>query len=264
MAFWGLDFIFDHEFSLGYGVKIISIDGSSVVTEANAGSGIEIFSDSVFRNPTVFQYGVSQSEVLTFDMEIASETPIAGINRSKIQKWLFGRMKPCHLQIVQTDLQDIYFNCYLTNASTTYIGNYCYGFKFTVECDAPWAWQIARTYTQKQFNDIWRFYNNSDNTDYTYPILEFKLKQYLITDGDISITNITDNNRKFELLNCYPGEVIKVDCQRQIISSSRNRLLSGFFNKKFFRLLPSQNEIDINGELEYLSLTYSDARKVGG
>ena len=264
MAFWGLDFIFDDGFSLGYGVKIISIDGSSVVTEASAGSGIEIFSDSVFRNPTVFQYGVSQSEVLTFDMEIASETPIAGINRSKIQKWLFGRMKPCHLQIVQADLQDIYFNCYLTNASTIYIGNYCYGLKFTVDCDAPWGWQIARTYTQRQFNDIWRFYNNSDNTDYTYPILEFKLKQYLITDGDVSITNITDNNRKFELLNCYPGEVIKVDCQRQIISSSRNRLLSEFFNKKFFRLLPSQNEIDISGELEYLSLTYSDARKVGG
>lgn len=263
LAFYGLDFLFDNQFSQAYDVQIISINGASV-TEASAGSGIEIFSDSVYRNPTKFQYGISQSEVLTFDMEIASKNPISAINRSKIQKWLFGRMMPCQLKIVQPDLQDVYFNCYLMNAQTQYIGNLCYGFIFTVECDAPWGWQIAKTYMLKDFNRPWKFYNDSDNTDYTYPVVQFKMKNAIIGSGDVSLVNLADKSRECKFTGCHRNEIITVDCLKQILTSSEKRLLSEHFNKAFFRLRASQNEIIINGELEYLSLTYSNARKVGG
>lgn len=116
MAFYGLHFLFDDQYSKNYGLTIAAINGNST-TEASGGSNIEIFYDSVYRKPKKYIYGSSPEEVLTFEMEVVSEKPLYGLKRSKIQKWLFGRTKPCKLQIIQSDLQDIYFNCFLTDSS---------------------------------------------------------------------------------------------------------------------------------------------------
>ena len=263
MAFSGVDFLFDNQYSEGYGLKIVSINGNSTA-DADAGSQIEILNNSVFRKPTKYQYGVSYSEVLSFDMEVSSETPIIAINRSKIQKWLFGRMTPCKLQIIQPDLQTIYFNCFLINAKTTYIANSCYGFTFTVECDAPWGWELPKWHMCPSFTEIWKFYNDSDNTDYTCPLMEIKMNDSIMNNGNISLINQTDGNREMKFLNLNAKEVIKIDCSLQKIESSEKRLLSEFFNKKFFRMLSGLNEIKITGEIDYLKMFYSNVRKVGG
>lgn len=263
IAFKGLYFLYDGQFSGNYGLQIMTINKKS--TEAvDAGSGIEIFADSVYRNPTKFQYGVSQNQVLTFQMEILSEKPLSAIVRSKIQKWLFGRMSPCKLQIVQPDLQSVYFNCYLTSQQLQYIGSDCYGFNFTVECDAPWAWQLQKTYTRTNSTGTWKFYNDSDNTDYTYPIIEFKANSSFITSGFLSIINQSDGNREFRVDNLYANEVIAIDCNKQTITSSRGRLMSENFNKKFFRLVSGMNVLTLSGECSYIKIKYSNARKVGG
>lgn len=263
MSFYGVDFIFDGQFSPAYGLKILSTD-DSIEEESSGGSDVEIFYDIAYRNPTRFQYGVSQNKVLTFQLSVMSESPITAINRSKIEKWLFGRMSPCKLQIIQPDLQSVYFNCYLLEPNVIYIGNVAYGFTFTVECDAPWAWQLPKTYMKADFSEVWRFYNDSDNTDYTHPYVRLKMKDSLIGDGSISIINQTDNNRTTSFSGLHAGEELTIDCSSQIIISSERRLISEFFNKKFFRLVPGVNNIQVDGELEYLKITYSNARKVGG
>lgn len=269
LAFYGLHFLFDDQYSKNYGLTIAAINGNST-TEASGGSNIEIFYDSVYRKPKKYIYGSSPEEVLTFEMEVVSEKPLYGLKRSKIQKWLFGRTKPCKLQIIQSDLQDIYFNCFLTDSSLIYLTNECYGFRFTVECDAPWAWQLPKTYTFRRpaeatrFTQKIHFYNDSDDTDYTYPLIEMQASSTLMNDGEVSIINHSDDGRTFSFTQLKKDEVVTVDNEIQLLSSSEGRLLSENFNKNFFRLLPGANELEINGEIQYLKITYSNARKVGG
>lgn len=197
-------------------------------------------------------------------MEIMSPEEQPAIYRSKVEKWLFGRMEPCKLQIMQPDLQNIYFNCRLINPKLQYIGNKCYGFTCTVQCDAPWAWQVERTYSFVSFEEAIRHYNDSDNTDYTYPRLWFKMKPTIMEMGEVSLINETDNNREFRFTGLAANEEITVDCERQIITSSTGLLRSENFNKKFFRLVSGLNVLHIGGEASGLRMTYSNARKVGG
>lgn len=263
MSFYGTDFLWDNQFSQSYGLKIVSINGNST-SDVDAGSSVEVFSDAVYRSPTRFYYGAAQSQVLTFDIEVASEKPIIAINRSKIEKWLFGRINPCKLQIVQPDLQTVYFYGYLLEPKALYIGNQCHGFSFKMECDAPWAWQISKSYTYRDVKALWKFYNDSDNTDYTYPLLEIQIGSRIIGNGDFSIVNHNDGGREFLIKGLTANEKVTVDCRLQKIVSSKNRLLSESFNKKFFRLVSGINLIKIVGDAEYIRLTYSNARKVGG
>lgn len=278
MSFGGLDFIFDGQYSENYGLKIMSIGGSSVTSNASAGCGIDIFSDWVYRNPSAFHQGVAQNKPLEFDIELVSEDELPGIMRSKISKWLFGRMNFCKLQIIQRDLQDIYFNCHLIDPQLTYIGNYCHGIKCKVQCDAPWAWQTEKEYVAKlDAQNKWEHYNDSDDTDYTYPIVEFMTGNG--QDISVSIKNLDDNNREMRFEKLDASEIITVDCRNQTLKSeyytidaqSGERikvetpgLVSDKFNKKFFRLVPGQNRLEIIGSTEYFKLKYKNARKVGG
>ena len=267
MSFGGLDFIFDGQYSGNYGLKIMSFS-SSLSTESSAGCGIEIFEDSVYRNPTVYHQGVSQNQPLEFDIEFVSEDEIPSVMRSKISKWLFSRMNYCKLQIIQRDLQDIYFNCHLVDPIFTYIGNYCHGISCKVKCDAPWAWQNQKTFTKVLTDEdrettnpvLWRHYNDSDDTDYTYPLIEFTT----ISAGDYSIVNENDNNREFRFEGLQANETIKVDCRNQTIESSMRILRSKNFIKKFFRLVSGVNNLKLSGAFESLTIKYKNARKVGG
>lgn len=276
MSFGGLDFVFDGQYSEFYGLQILSINGGSTA-ESSGGCGIEIFKDSVYRNAQFYHQGVNQNEALTFDLELMSEDEIVGALRSKISRWLFGRMSYCKLQIVQRDLSDVYFNCHLTNPSFIYIGNRCYGIKCNVECDAPWAWQNEKTYqltdlSKRGMTDAlsihWSHYNDTDDSDYTYPVLEFKMANSFVGNGRCSLINNTDGKREFEFTNMVPGETITVDCRSQAMTSDKGTLrgksLSENFNKHFFRLLPGANDIELTGEFLYLKMTYANARKVGG
>ena len=274
MSFGGLDFIFDGQYSENYGLKIMSIGSSSVTSDASAGCGIDIFTDWVYRNPSAYHQGVAQNKPLEFDIEFVSEDELPGIMRSKISKWLFGRMGFCKLQIVQRDLQDIYFNCHLIDPQLTYIANYCHGIKCKVQCDAPWAWQIEKEYVAKPDADgSWRHYNDSDDTDYTYPIIEFQLDDN--AGGFFSIVNEDDNNREFRMdkkcdekgnviASLRANEKIIIDCRNQLIESDSGFLRSDCFNKKFFRLVPGANNLKFDGNFKYFKMRYNNARKVGG
>lgn len=274
MSFGGLNFIFDGQYSENYDLKIMSLNGS-LTTNSPGGCGIEIFADWVYRNPSACHQGVAQNEPLEFDIELISEDEIPAIMRSKISKWLFGRMDYCKLQIVQRDLQDVYFNCHLVDPQYIYIGNYCHGLTCKVQCDAPWAWQFDKTFkvdNEGKWDNVesytWQHYNDSDDTDYTYPIVKFKVNESTQRTASqspiVSIINVDDKNREFAFYDLKNGEEITIDCRNQTIESSTKLLRSENFNKKFFRLVPGINKLQLKGEFSYFEMTYKNARKVGG
>lgn len=263
MGFCALYYLFDNQFSANYKMRITNINGGGV-ENSSAGANVNLLNSAVYRKPTRYNYGVSYGEVLTFTMTVMSEQPLLGYFRTKVENWMFQRMSYKKLQIVQNDLQNIFFNCFLLEPEAIYVGNMCYGFTFTVECDAPWAWEYPKTFNYENPNNLnsqeMLLYNDSDNNDYTYPLLEIKAG---LSGGQISIIN-KNENRVTAFKNVVPEELITVDNSHHIIKSSVKDYIGNDFNAVFFRLLPSTNSLQILGNIDYVKIIYNNARKVGG
>lgn len=260
MSFYGYRFIFDDIPSETYGLYISKIGGYST-DSASGGSDVEIVKQKIRRKPNYFIHGIEQSATLEFELSILSKDAIPRDVVSVIQKWLFGQMKYKKLRIVQEDMQNYYFNCFLKNPKVIAVGNIVYGFECSIECDSPWAWEFDATYqvgsvsTSKNFS----YFNTSDNNDYTYPTYTFK-KTGL---GDVTIINTTDNNHTVSFTDILDGDVITIDNNLQIISSTLDDNLLSKSNLKWGRLVGGLNNIQITGDLEYFNITHKVARKVG-
>lgn len=260
-GFGALKFLFDNTLSTDYDMFIVDINGGGV-TDGLGGDGTELITDSVYRKSKPYLYGTTQSTQLEFDLTFASSKQIDRIQLAKIQRWLFGKRNYSKLQILQCDLDTVYFNCFLLNPTVTSVGNMPYSFTCKVVCDAPWAWEFPKrkTFSSSLFETDVVFYNDSDNTDYMYPYNEFTLNALT---SSLKVVNYSDNGRIAEFVNLVPNETITLDNQKQIITSSTGLNRLGNFNKNWFRLVSGVNKLRIVGGLEASTMTYQNARKVG-
>lgn len=260
MSFYARNFVFDDVPSEIYGLIISSSDGGD--SSSNASSDVDMKTQTVFRRPVPYFYGVSQSPVLEFEAEITSiQGDFTAIDSSLIQSWLFGQSKYKKLRIVQPDMEDIYYNCFLKNPQIKRIGNLVVGYTFTVVCDSPYAWGVTKSITYTQPNRTYILYNESENNFYTYPYFT------VLMGGTpfFKITNVTDNNRVFHLENLSVGETITVDNDLQIITASLTpNILSKFVPPvQFFRLLPGANELFLEGNIVNVTISYTPMKKGG-
>jgi len=263
MSFWACEFSYDNVPSSKFNLTISSASGDSGMQDVRASSDIELYTEQIYRRPKVYFYGTSQRPVLEFDIEVTSPIEIDSVTSQVIQTWLFGQTEYKKLQIIQNDMQMVYFNCLLTSPTVLKHGRMIVGYKATVICDAPFAWEFPRTltfdYTDVVISESYTFYNASDDVGYLYPTVEITMNS---TGGNASITNGSDNNRKFEITDLSAGEVITFDNSRGIITSSTGLNRLSLFNKKWLRFVPSNNELLIEGNIGQLSITYQIARKV--
>jgi phage-related protein len=265
MSFWAKSFIFDGIPSEIYDMRVFSFEAGGLVNSP-AGANIEIFDKQIYRKPKPYFYGVSQRPVLQFPLTFGSFNVVNGDSRSLIKKWLFGNLNYKILQLVQCDLDGIYFNCFLTDPSDLYVANVNYAFSCTVTCDAPWGWEYPKTITHTYSgssiqNRSFTFNNLSDDLDYMYPTLSFTLNSL---GGDFTLTNASDSSRIFKFTGLSAGETITVDNYRQIITSSTGLYRISNFNLNWFRLLSNLNNLSYVGAIDSFSMTYQEARKIGG
>jgi len=262
MSFFAESFIFDGVPSETFNVHITNLgDGGDAYTTGS--NSVDIVTQSIFNRAVPYFYGASQVSGLSFPCAITSPDEIVADESRFISNWLFGQMTYKKLQIVQDDMLGSYFNCFLNNPQTLRIGNKIHGYQFEVVCDAPWAWAFEKTLT-KTYTDAWvsdemAFINTSDNNDYVYPELVIT---HGSLSGDITIMNATDDHREFILTGLTSGEVITMDNDRGIISSSEGLLRMDNFNKNWFRLLPGYNSLHFYGRITSVDITYAPARKV--
>lgn len=262
MAFWARTFVFDGIPSETYNLFLISEDANGVLENTGSNS-VDLFTQEVYRRPVPYFFGTQQTPVLEFSLNFASLKPIdAGIQR-KIQKWLFGHSQYKKLQVMQCDMDDVYFNCILSNPKAITVGNFAYMFRCTVTCDAPWAWGNWHTTSFGPIVDsqIIEYENTSDNNFYTFPLIEVVLSN---TGASFSITNITDNNSFTSFSSLLQNETITIDSDRSIIKSSTGLRRFSNFKGNMPRLLPGFNKLQIDGDIEKLSITMRDAKKVTG
>ena len=269
MSFYGAEVIYDGKPSSFYDLRILSFETGGQ-GESPAGSEIKIFDQYVNRRSKPYYFGNVKHTPLEFDITLGSLNPLIATDRGLIDKLFLGRDTYKTFQIVQDDLANIKFDVLFTNATNIYVGNVCRAIKLHGQCLEPWGNTFPKTLTYTYTTEInkdfiFTFYNDSDDRDYLYPYISFTLSNI---GTAFTLTNSTDGSRVFgfglsgSLLS--PNEVITVDNDRQILTSSLGLYRLSRFNKNWFRLLPGANIIRLVGAIKSFIMTYTLARKVGG
>ena len=253
-AFRALNFSFDGKSSKDFGVKIVHIDESGWMNDSIGAAFEAVLSEHPLRQKQRV-YGVDMSECMEFSITIGSLKPLDRFEVRKIAAWLFARRKPCRLYIHQSDMAGVYYECFLTNPEQVSRGNLPYAFNCTVKCTSPFAWKDTsisgiKVEDSKTFTII---NNGADADGYVAPIIKMSIQPETQT---VKIENSANAGSCFELdfsedVIASDGEVITVDNDNQIISSSAGINRLECFNKKWFKIKHGANNITITGKGTY-------------
>ena len=175
MAYYASNFMFDDIPSERFGLIIVSDDSGESST--NASNNVNLITQEIFRRPKPYFYGVQQTPVLEFPIKfMTTEYEITASDSSIIQQWLFGQMNYKELRILQPDMQDIYYMCFLTDPQIIRIGNIVRGYSCTVKCDSPFAYgeeinDVIIENNADYIDNTYEIENKSENNYYTFPTL---------------------------------------------------------------------------------------------
>jgi phage-related protein len=266
MAFFARTFIFNDIPSETYGLYL-GVAGDSGESTNAVGTDVTLLTQKIYRRPVPLYYGAEQTPVLQFPLSMYSPNEMTAADFSDTATWLFGQMAYKKLRICQNDMQDIYFNCFLTAPQIVRYGNLIKMITTTVICDAPWGWGEPGVYTYNfnpnEYAPLFnaRIDNISDDNFYTYPT-NLIIKANLF-GGAVTITNIEDNNRQF-ILSLSPNETVTLNCDLQTISSDATLYPLANFNLNFLRLIQGTNNLIIEGNVKEITMNVPTAIKIGG
>jgi len=259
MSFTGKRFVFDGISSTQYNLVVGNKSGGDI--EIDSGSNVTIYEEEIYGKSKPYFYGATPSGKLSFSLLAFSPEPISARKSSRLMSWLFGQKEYKVFQIVQGDMKSVYFNAFLQSPKTWRVGNQVMGYTFDVVCDSPYAYEFPKTfernYTSGDITDNFEFYNDSDNIAFLYPNLILEMDDF---GGDISIVNASDDNRELSFTGLSANEIITINNNLGIITSSVDLKRMSNFNKKFFRLVPSVNELTISGNIHNFTMTYQFSR----
>ena len=262
----GYPFIYNGVASELFDMSIVYINNNH--TEIESGSGVEMQTDTVFRNPEVLFMGAKQSPALEFSIEFVCEKPMDVYKYHEIKDWLFGGLQFKPLQICIDNFKTFYFNCKLKADKDYVYGDGYRGFNCTAICDAPWAWEFPthKKYqlTESSTNTI-RIYNISADKEDIKPIVKFTLAP---NEYNFSITNTSYNNLLFKFSNLSYEESITIDNKTGNITSStglrRLGKLTKGTNSGFLKLKKGMNTLVCEGKVSKLEIIYQNAIRLGG
>ena len=260
MAFYGRNFIFGGVPSENYNLTISSVESDS----STPGPDVELMTTKIYRRPKVYLYGVSQKPVIQFPIVFNTPYELTSEDFSLAAAWLLGKQTFTKLEIIQEDMVGIFFNCFLTAPEIQKTGNIITGLKVLAVCDSPFAWTypIVTNYPfgSPPSSYALTFDNYSHDSYYLFPKIEFQMAGA----GDLSITNTSDASRLFNFTGLSSGEIITVDNDLEIVTSSLSIARLPKFNLNFLRFAPGRNNLLVTGNISYLKLTYSFTKKIGG
>lgn len=256
----GYQFIYNNIPSEIFNVSLVFLDED--YNNRPSGSGVEIVTDSIQRNPQLLYLYGKQSPSLEFGIEIVFENPVDIFVLTEVKDWIGGEISFKKLQICAEYFNSFYFNCYITlDQDLIYNGGYR-GVKATVHCDSPWAWEFddERKYSlNPNIENVITFNNLSADSELLRPEIIFRMSQ----NGDFRLTNKTTNKTTiFSDLNA--DEVVYMDNLYGFIESSTGLIRVGNFNKVFLKLKKGINELIVGPNVDYFSIKYKNAKRIGG
>ena len=256
----GYQFIYNKIPSELYNVSLVFIDEN--YTNRPAGSGIEMITDSIRRNPKLLYLDAKQSPPLEFPIEVVFDEPVDIFVLTQVKDWLGGEIKFSKLQICAEYFNTYYFNCYIQlNEDLVYNGGYR-GVKATVKCDSPFAWEFEdeRRYELDPSKTNTIYFNNlSADSELLRPTIEFTM----YNSGSFSIYNKT-TNKITEFTDLSAGEIITLDNLYGFLNSSLGLHRVSNFNKVFLKLEKGVNELVCSGNISLLVFRFQNAKRIGG
>lgn len=186
-----------------------------------------------------------------------------------IQKWLNQKKNTKFIPIYyNNDSEVVYHNGTFTNVQAIVVNGNIVGFKLCFKRNAPYGYvdNVSQSYITNKGNLSFNFYNDSDEAGYLYP-KSFSIKCKNQSKADLILKNDSDVENDLVIKNCSPNEVITIDCQNKLISSSiAHQKLYNDFNYNYPRIV-TEYEKDVNVfttsfpcEIE---VVYAPVRKVG-
>ena len=296
----GYPFIYNGIASELYEASLVFLDEN--YTNRPSGSEKDVVTDSIIRNAQKIWLDTTQEEVLKFGIEIVFDTPGDIHKLTTLKKWLAGSSGYAPLQICAEGFESYYYNCIIhLDEDLIYNGGYC-GVSATVECDAPWAWQIENTKMYNlnvgKTNTIY-FNNESDDIEMLKPILTFHMatagtfslncKQFDTNHFDITNTNQTGLTKEeairycrihnISIKNITPSvyydkttvfsniasdDIVQCDNQWGKITANLTTGIVQKFNKVFLKLPKGKCTLTVTGNADKMYLSYKNAKRMGG
>lgn len=222
----------------------------------------ETRTESFFNRHSKKLYCVGTSyddSAISFEAEVVADTPLSSTTLRAAENWLFGQSsyRPLYAdlddsqydgaEVVDGVLLRQYLNCRFVNPSKIEGNGGIIGWSFTVECDAPMAWQdaIVKTINAPPNNIIITV--DTDMNDYVYPKVTIKM-----SDGDtsdIQIINHSDNDSRLTtFVSMNANATLIMDGEHNRLYGSSDNYYEKFKNKNFIRLKRGENKLSLTSD----------------
>lgn len=234
----------------------------------------EVSTESIFNRHSKKRHYVGTSyedSPISFDAEIVADAPLSPFVIRKIEQWLFGQSsyRPLYVDVDDSGYDGVevvdgimlrqYLNCRFLNPRKIEGNGGVMGWYFTVECDAPMAWQdpSVKTITSPPAN--FSIIVNTDLNDYIYPKVTIKTSSG--DAADIQIVNHSDSDSRLTTFISMSSEATLImDGDRNLLSGSSDNYYEKFKNKNFVRLKNGENKFSISGNIESITFEWQNMR----
>lgn len=235
---------------------------SSILETTSSGSKIELSTQKLQGRNQWYYYSSTYNEALTFTAQMIKKDG-AEFTRQELatlSRWLLRKDGFKKFEFIGGNLTGITFFVTVTELNELSVSESVYGVEAKFTCNAPFGYG-KEIIQEKEFigNDDYVIMNRSDENGYLYPDITI----HILQDGDITIRN--QENRETIIKKCIVGEVISIDGNSRLISSTKPDI-SSRFNYKWFRLIRFENEVEnkITSTAPCkIKIQYRPIRKVG-
>jgi hypothetical protein len=265
VSFYAKSFVYDSIASENFNIEIANTDSGNGIISSPGSGKISILESYIYRRPVPFFLGIHFDSRLSFPVSFFSPDEINALDISYIQSWLFSKSQYKSLVIIQPDLDETILNCIFTDPTILRAGNIIYGISGLCEVNSQFAYTYPKTvtynYSTPPSSSLITFFNNSHYSGYLYPSMTLTMNS---TGGSVTIINASDADREFTFTSLSPNEILTINNDLGIVTSSLNVLRIANFNKKFLRFIPGLNQLYVTGDISKLVLTYQFVRRFGG
>ena len=268
MEIFSKDFILGNFRASDYGLMLGSFSYSGE-SEDELGIVPTIIEEFVGNNPMPIYLGQKYENKLELSITIVknpctNQVSMAFTERElrSILRTITGYKGYEWLKVINHEIDDdIWYRARVSNVSYKRVSGNVVGIILEMVCDSAFAWSKENEIRiQSKAGQKFYVFNNTDDLhNYVLPFVEITSS----TDGDITITNISDNNWTSEIKNVKANEKITIDSQKEIIESSiEHSLLLNDFNLHFPRFIEGKNEYISDTNITII-FKYRVSKKVG-
>lgn len=184
-------------------------------------------------------------------------------DRDAIDFFLTSKSGLQKFEFVQDDMIGKYYEGKVNNIKWLSYGNQSYLLEFDIETNSPYAQKgdIIRRFDLTGGTNTITLNNPTHGDKYNQPVIKITMQS---TGSNVSIKNITDNNRTLAITGLVGQEVITIDCYSGAITSSTGLNKKKNCNLKYTRLYYGNNQLEITGNVASIEFTYKNESRVGG